>query len=65
VTQEIREIPADETPEEPEFKPAYLIGGWKPKPIAESPPPVARNPDTKPAPAVDVDAVIARLIGKT
>jgi len=65
VTQEIREIPADETPEEPEFKPAYLIGGWKPKPIAESLAPVARNPDTKPAATVDVDAVIARLLGKT
>jgi hypothetical protein len=61
----IDNAPLGETPEEPEFKPAYLIGGWKPKAIAESPVPVMRNREAKPAPEVDVDAVIARLIGKT
>jgi hypothetical protein len=49
--------------EEPEFKPATLIGHSGRKPPAALPPP-KKQPVAAPSPTIDVDAVLARFTGR-
>jgi hypothetical protein len=63
VIQEMRETLLDEAHGEPEFRPATLLGRKRPA-ATDAALARANRPAPPPAEAVDVDAVIARLIGK-
>jgi hypothetical protein len=62
VVREMQDIPLNATTEDPEFKPATMLG-WKRTATTDRTPVSVERTSATPEP-VDVDAVIARLIGK-